>query len=100
MKDIGCDEVLLEISLIIVVNVFEKVWYVYKNYKIDCFFEDIGLEVDVLNGELGVYFVCYVGFVYDDEVNMSLLFVNMKGEEDCKVCFYIVISFIIDGKEY
>jgi XTP/dITP diphosphohydrolase len=100
LKDIGCNEVLPETSPTIAANASEKAWYVHKNYKVDCFSEDTGLEVDALNGEPGVYSGRYAGPAHDDEANMSLLLANMKGEEDRKARFHTVISLIIDGKEH
>lgn len=100
LQDIGCDEVLPETSPTIAGNASEKAWYVHSNYKVNCFSEDTGLEVDVLNGEPGVYSARYAGPAHDDEANMSLLLVNMKGEEDRKARFHTVISLIIDGKEH
>lgn len=100
LKDIGCNEVLPETSPTIAANASEKAWYVHKNYKVDCFSEDTGLEVDALNGEPGVYSARYAGPAHDDEANMSLLLANMKGEEDRKARFHTVISLIIDGKEH
>ncbi|KGE85245.1 MAG: non-canonical purine NTP diphosphatase [Phaeodactylibacter xiamenensis] len=100
LKDIGCDEVLPETSPTIAANASEKAWYVHNNYKVDCFSEDTGLEVDALNGEPGVYSARYAGPAHDDEANMSLLLANMKGEEDRRARFHTVISLIIDGKEH
>jgi XTP/dITP diphosphohydrolase len=100
LKDIGCNEVLPETSPTIAANASEKALYVHKNYKVDCFSEDTGLEVDALNGEPGVYSARYAGPAHDDEANMSLLLANMKGEEDRKARFHTVISLIIDGKEH
>lgn len=100
LKDIGCDEPLPETSPTIPGNASEKAWYVQKNYEVDCFSEDTGLEVDALNGEPGVYSARYAGPAHDDEANMSLLLANMKGEENRKARFHTVISLIIEGKEH
>ena len=100
LQDIGCDEVLPETSPTIAGNASEKAWYVYKNYEVDCFSEDTGLEVDALNGEPGVYSARYAGPAHDDEANMSLLLANMKGEEERQARFHTVISLIMDGKEH
>lgn len=71
LKDIYCYVDIFEIVDMLEGNVMLKVEYIYKNYGLDCFVDDIGLEVEVLNGVLGVYFVCYVGGEgYNVEVNM------------------------------
>lgn len=100
LEDIGCDEVLPETSPTIAGNASEKAWYVHKNYKVNCFSEDTGLEVEALDGEPGVYSARYAGPAHDDEANMSLLLANMKGEEDRRARFHTVISLIINGKEH
>lgn len=100
LEDIGCDEVLPETSPTIAGNASEKAWYVHKNYKVNCFSEDTGLEVEALDGEPGVYSARYAGPAHDDEANMSLLLANMKGEEDRRARFHTVISLIIDEKEH
>ncbi|MEQ8703544.1 MAG: non-canonical purine NTP diphosphatase [Phaeodactylibacter sp.] len=100
LGDIGCEETLPETSATIAGNASEKAWYVHKNYKVNCFSEDTGLEVEALNGEPGVYSARYAGPAHDDEANMSLLLANMKGEEDRRARFHTVIALIIDGKEH
>lgn len=100
LDDIDCTEVLPETSPTIAGNALEKARYVHKNYEVDCFSEDTGLEVDALNGEPGVYSARYAGPAHDDEANMSLLLANMKGEENRKARFHTVIALIIDGKEH
>ncbi len=100
LDDIGCDDILPETSPTIPENALEKARFVYQNYKVDCFAEDTGLEVEALNGEPGVYSARYAGPAHDDEANMSLLLANLKGEEDRQARFYTVIALIIDGKEH
>lgn len=100
LADIDCHETLPETSPTIVGNASEKAWYVHKNYGVDCFSEDTGLEVEVLNGEPGVYSARYAGPAHDDEANMTLLLANLKGEEDRRARFHTVISLILNGKEH
>ena len=38
-----------------------KAEYIYKNYGLDCFADDTGLEVEVLGGAPGVYSARYAG---------------------------------------
>lgn len=39
--------------------------------------DDFGLEVDYLNGVLGIYFVCYVGEYVSDGDNFNKLLMVM-----------------------
>ena len=55
LADIHCSEELPETHATIPENSLEKASYLYENYKLDCFADDSGLEVEALNGEPGVY---------------------------------------------
>jgi len=100
LEDIGCEEVLPETSPSIKGNALEKAQFVHNNYKVDCFAEDTGLEVEALNGEPGVYSARYAGPAHDDEANMSLLLANLKGIEEREAQFHTVIALILDGEEH
>lgn len=51
----------------------------------------------MFDGVFGVYFVCYVGIVYDDVKNNEKLFKNLEGVELDKrmVCFYCIFVVVI-----
>lgn len=97
---IGCKEELPETSPTIEGNALEKARYVHRNYQVDCFSEDTGLEAEALNGAPGVYSARYAGPFNDAEANMTLLLSNLRGEENRKARFHTVIALILDGKEY
>jgi XTP/dITP diphosphohydrolase len=61
LKDIGCEEDIPETQPTIEGNALQKARYVKDNYKIDCFAEDTGLEINALGGEPGVYSARYAG---------------------------------------
>jgi len=100
LEDINCEEVLPETRPTIAGNALEKAQFVHNNYKVDCFSEDSGLEVEALNDEPGVYSARYAGPAHDDEANMSLLLANLKGIEEREARFRTVIALILDGKEH
>ena len=100
LRDIGCEEELPETSPTLEGNALEKARYVYRNYHVDCFSEDTGLEVDALGGAPGVYSARYAGPANDAEANMALLLSNLKGEKKRNARFRTVIALILDGKEY
>lgn len=100
LEDINCEEVLPETRPTIAGNALEKAQFVHTNYKVDCFSEDSGLEVEALNDEPGVYSARYAGPAHDDEANMSLLLANLKGIEDRQARFRTVIALILDGEEH
>jgi XTP/dITP diphosphohydrolase len=66
----------------------------------DCFSEDTGLEVDVLNGEPGVRSARYAGEKAGFEANIAKLLANLEGQADRGARFRTVISLLIGGQEY
>ena len=66
----------------------------------DCFADDTGLEVEVLNNAPGVYSARYAGTGHDSEANMNKLLSEMNHKENRKARFRTVIALILDGKEY
>lgn len=98
LKDIGCNESLPEDQETLYGNSLQKAEYVWKNYKVNCFSDDTGLEVDALNGEPGVYSARYAGEQCDFNDNINLLLKNLKGIKNRKARFISVITLILDGK--
>ena len=97
--DIGCNEELPETHHTIEENSAEKANYVYSTYKIDCFSEDSGLEIDILNGEPGVDSAHYAGN-RDANQNMNLVLEKMKGKENRKANFKTVITLVLNGIQH
>lgn len=99
LKDIGCEEDIPETQPTIEGNALQKARYVLDNYQQDCFAEDTGLEIEVLNGEPGVFSARYAGAQRDSEANMALVLEKLKGQTNRKAHFKTVIALILDGKE-
>jgi XTP/dITP diphosphohydrolase len=81
-------------------NATEKSTVIYKLTGIDCFSEDTGLEVEVLNGEPGVKSARYAGAENDFKKNIEKLLLNMQGKENRNAQFRAVLSLILNGNEY
>ncbi|MFT6148019.1 MAG: XTP/dITP diphosphohydrolase [Saprospiraceae bacterium] len=99
LKDIGCEEDIPETQPTIEGNALQKARYVLDNYQQDCFAEDTGLEIDVLNGEPGVFSARYAGAQRDSEANMALVLEKLEGHTNRKAHFKTVIALILNGKE-
>ncbi|RXF67899.1 non-canonical purine NTP diphosphatase [Arcticibacter tournemirensis] len=99
LEEIGCFDDIPETGHTFRENASQKSHYLAANFKVDCFADDSGLEVDALNGAPGVYSARYSG-TRDSEKNLQLVLEKMKGKEDRKARFRCVISLIINGKEY
>lgn len=99
LQAIGCKEELPETHETIPENALEKARYVYKNYNIDCFSEDSGLEIDALGGEPGVHTAHYSG-TRDVNSNIGLVLEKMAGQDNRQARFRTIIALIIKGQEY
>lgn len=99
LKDIGCLEELPEEQDTLEGNAIQKAEYVYRNYQVNCFADDTGLEVGSLNGEPGVYSARYAGSHRSDEDNMQLVLANLSDKNDRSAAFRTVICSILGGKQ-
>ena len=100
LEDIHCDVELPETGFTLEDNSFEKADYVLKHFKIDCFADDTGLEVDILDGEPGVFSARYAGFPPDSTKNIEKLLNNLSGKEDRKARFRTIITLLLNSKKY
>lgn len=99
LKDIGCDVDIPETGSTFAEIATLKSSYVVSHFKIDCFADDSGLEVDALNNEPGIFSARYSG-QRGDEVNMHYLLQKMEGETNRNARFKTVISLIKNGANY
>jgi len=95
LQDIGCFEELPETKDTLEGNAEEKAMFVWSRYRVACFADDSGLEVDALQGAPGVYSAMYAGPQRSAEDNNRLLLGKMSGEENRKARFRAVIYLIL-----
>lgn len=100
LKDIGCTEEIEETEKTLQGNAKLKADYITANYGYDCFADDTGLEVDVLDGKPGVYSARYAGEDGDSERNMKKLLTALENKSDRNAQFKTVISLNLKGKQY
>ena len=99
LKDINCNDEIPETGDTLEANASQKAWHIYEKYRINCFADDTGLEIDALNNAPGVYSARYAGEERSAGKNMGKVLQELKGQKDRKAQFRTVISLIIDGKE-
>ena len=99
LESIGCHEEIPETADTIEGNSILKANYVTQKYGYDCFADDTGLEVEVLNNEPGVYSARYAGPQCLAEDNMKLLLKNLENKENRKAQFKTVITLNIKGEQ-
>ena len=96
LREIGCDTDIPETSDTFAGNAMQKASFVKEHYGYDCFADDSGLEVDILDGAPGVYSARYSGG--GSEANMDKLLLNLTGKSERGAQFRTVIALLI-GKE-
>jgi len=97
-KEMGFLEEIPETQPTIRGNALQKAMYLYDKYKVNCFAEDSGLEVDKLDGRPGVYSARYAGPAKDDKANMAKVLKEMENITDRGAQFKTVIALVIDGQ--
>ncbi|MBC7391485.1 MAG: RdgB/HAM1 family non-canonical purine NTP pyrophosphatase [Opitutaceae bacterium] len=96
-QEFGCTDELPETSHTLEGNSKQKAEFIYKNYKVDCFADDTGLEILALKGAPGVSSAIYSG-TRKAEDNMALVLKNLNGEVMRNARFRTVITLYLNGK--
>jgi XTP/dITP diphosphohydrolase len=77
-----------------------KAAYIYSIFKLPCFADDSGLEVDFLQNRPGVYSARYAGEPKNDDNNMNKLLDDLKGIQHRKAQFRTVITLMLESATY
>ncbi|MGQ0738438.1 MAG: RdgB/HAM1 family non-canonical purine NTP pyrophosphatase [Bacteroidota bacterium] len=99
LKEAGIDRDIPEPYNTLEENASAKSRTIFEMTGLDCFSEDTGLEVVVLNGEPGVKSARYAGGQRSFDANIEKLLANLEGKRDRRARFRTVISLLIAGKE-
>ena len=104
LNDIGCTEALPETQPTIEGNARQKAQHVFEHYRVSCFADDTGLEVEALNGEPGVFSARYArmnnaGEQGNDQDNIRLLLARLGNSKNRKARFKTVIAWMDTGRE-
>ena len=100
LSDIGCNEDIPETANTIEGNAILKANYVTQKYGYDCFADDTGLEVEMLNGEPGVFSARYAGEQRNDNDNMDKLLAELDNKDNRNAQFKTVICLNINGEQH
>ena len=98
LSDIGCQEDIAETGNTLEENAQIKARFVKDKFGYDCFADDSGLEVDVLNGEPGIYSSRYAGEGCNPQNNMDKLLHNLQEKMNRNARFRTVIALILTIK--
>jgi len=100
LKEIGINEEIPENNDTLEENALEKAMFIYNKYGYNCFADDTGLEIDVLNGRPGVYSARYagIGCTFDDNVNKILQ--ELGDSKNRKARFRTIIALVENGRVF
>ncbi len=99
LSDIGCTEELLETSNTLEGNALQKAMYVFNKFKLNCFADDTGLEVEALEGRPGVYSARYAGEQRNAEDNMNKLLEELKEKSNKSAAFRTVLALVVNREQ-
>ncbi|WP_299157216.1 non-canonical purine NTP diphosphatase [uncultured Tenacibaculum sp.] len=100
LKDISCFDDIEETATTLEGNAKIKANYITQKYKLNCFADDTGLEVNSLNGAPGVYSARYSGEPSNAENNMQKLLTELKNKDDRSAQFRTSICLNLNGEQY
>lgn len=100
LNDIGCNDDIPETANTLEGNALLKAKFVFDKYGVNCFSDDTGLEIDVLNGEPGVYSARYAGEGNNAQNNMRKVLDLMKEKSNRKAQFRTSIALILNGETH
>jgi len=100
LNDIGCHDDIEETGTTFSQNASIKSHYIYNEYRLNCFGDDSGLEIDALGGEPGVYSARYAGAHGDHAANNQKVLEKLGSTTHRKARFRTVISLMWNGEEY
>ena len=81
-------------------NALIKARHAFEHFKMDCFGEDTGLEIEALDGAPGVHTARYAGERKDTNNNMDKVLHLLQTKANRKARFRAVIALVLDGKEH
>jgi len=99
LNDINCREDIPEDQDTLEGNASRKASYIYNKFRINCFADDTGLEIEALGNEPGVFSARYAGEAKDSDANIEKVLDKLSKINNRKARFRTVISLILDGRE-
>jgi XTP/dITP diphosphohydrolase len=100
LNDLNFQEEIIETSDTLEGNSALKAAYIYSMFKLPCFADDSGLEVDFLQNRPGVYSARYAGEPKNDDNNMNKLLDDLKGIKHRNAQFRTVITLMLESATY
>ena len=105
LAEIGCHEDIPETADTLEGNALQKARYVHEHFGVDCFADDTGLEVTVLEGAPGVFTARFgamngYGESHDADANIQCLLDKLEEAEDRSARFRTAVALVQNGEEH
>jgi len=100
LHDIGCNQEIEETGKTFKENAKLKADFIRYKYGLDCFADDSGLDIEILNGAPGIHSARYAGPERDMEANIQKVWKEINGMENLKAYLRTVFYVHYSGKEY
>lgn len=100
LSDLNFTDQIPETSKTLKGNALIKAKTIYNKFQRDCFADDTGLEVEVLNGAPGVYSARFAGNNKRDGDNIFKLLKELENQNNTKAQFRTVIALIYKHEEF
>lgn len=99
LNALGQTEEIPETGITLDENSILKAQFVWDKFKVNCFADDTGLEVEALDGAPGIITARYAGNQRDNDANIQLLLKNLQGKANRKAQFRTIITLITNGQQ-
>lgn len=100
LQSIGCFNDIPETANTLEGNAILKANFVTQNYKVNCFADDTGLEVESLKNAPGVLSARYAGEKCSSEENIEKLLKNLRNKFNRKAKFKTVIALNLNNEQF
>ena len=100
LNDLNFTDQIPETSNTLRGNALIKVRTIFNKFQKDCFADDTGLEVEILNGAPGVHSARFAGKNKKDEDNIDKLLKELENHNNTNAQFRTIIALIYKHEEF
>lgn len=98
LNDLGFNGEIPETHMTLEENAAEKAFFIFKKYKLNCFADDTGLEIEALSGRPGVLSARYAGQESFSENNIIKVLKELEGVKNREARFRTVVALVDNGR--
>ncbi len=94
LTELNYSEEIPETSPTLIGNALQKAQFIFDKFKMPCFADDTGLEIEALDGRPGVYSARYAGENKSADDNIQKILGELQGMENSAAIFKTVIALV------